>query len=415
MGPVAMRLTLINQFYPPDIAPTGELAASLAEHRAQLGDQVTVITSQGGYVPESPVEAGRASSNPRIHRLWTPRLGKRKLALRLIDYSLFYTQAAILLALLPEQDLIVSLTTPPLIALAGALHKLLHRRTKLILWSMDCYPEVPERAGVLRPGSAPSRLIRWLNRRLFRVLDHLVCLDAPMEQLLQSQYRSANPTLGTSVIHNWEPAVSYTEDLRPPPWEMAKELDLADKFVVLHLGNAGYGHRFETVLDAAAQLRAQPVVFLFVGGGQKWSELRRAKEQRGLSNLHVLRYLPKSEIRSVMAAADCAIVTLRNSYLGVISPSKIHSNLAMRLPLIYIGPEGGNVDEAIQRYQCGVSLRHGNVDGMVKFIRRLQAGPEQLKTFRSQARRAFEEAYSDIVCLPQFDRVLEQVARSTPT
>jgi hypothetical protein len=52
---------------------------------------------------------------------------------------------------------------------------------------------------------------------------------------------------------------------------------------------------------------------------------------------------------------------------------------------------------------------------MVEFIRRLQAGPEQLKTFRSQARRAFEEAYSDIVCLPQFDRVLEQVARSTPT
>jgi glycosyltransferase involved in cell wall biosynthesis len=409
-----MRLTLINQFYPPDVAPTGELAASLAEHRIQLGDQVTVVTSPGGYVPESPIEAGRPSTNPRIYRLWTPRLGKQKLALRLIDYSLFYAQAAIRLALLPEQDLIVSLTTPPLIALAGALHKQLHKGTRLILWSMDCYPEVLERAGVLRPGGVPSRLIRWLNRRLFRALDHLVCLDAPMEQLLKSEYGSSNPKLPTSVVHNWEPAMNYPKDLRPPPWAMAEQLDLIGKFVVLYLGNAGYGHRFETVLDAAEQLRSEPIAFVFVGGGQKWSELRRAKEQRGLTSLHVLRYLPSSETPSVMAGADCALVTLRNSYLGVISPSKIHSNLAMRLPLIYIGPEAGNVDEAIQRYQCGVSLRHGDVDGMVKFIRRLQAQPEQLKTFRSQARRAFEEAYSDDVCLPQFDRVLEQVARSIP-
>ncbi|MGH2619472.1 MAG: hypothetical protein ACRDHG_02725, partial [Anaerolineales bacterium] len=155
-----MRLVLVNQFYPPDIAPTGELAASLANHRVHLGDQVTVITSQGGYVPESPLGAGPHSTNPRIFRLWTPRLGKQKLASRLIDYSSFYAQAAIRLALLPAQDVIISLTTPPLIGLAGALHKRLHKRTRLILWSMDCYPEVPERAGVLRPGGFPSRFIR---------------------------------------------------------------------------------------------------------------------------------------------------------------------------------------------------------------------------------------------------------------
>ena len=42
----SLRLTLINQFYPPDISPTGLLTASLANHRAALGDYVTVISSQ---------------------------------------------------------------------------------------------------------------------------------------------------------------------------------------------------------------------------------------------------------------------------------------------------------------------------------------------------------------------------------
>ena len=45
-----MRLTLVNQFYAPDISPTAQLAASLAEHRADLGDEVTVITGRAGYL-----------------------------------------------------------------------------------------------------------------------------------------------------------------------------------------------------------------------------------------------------------------------------------------------------------------------------------------------------------------------------
>src|SRR3546814_9628000 len=45
-----MRLTLVNQYYAPDISPTAQMAASLAEHRADRGDQVTVITGRAGYL-----------------------------------------------------------------------------------------------------------------------------------------------------------------------------------------------------------------------------------------------------------------------------------------------------------------------------------------------------------------------------
>jgi hypothetical protein len=45
-----VRITLVNQFYAPDISPTAQLAASLAEHRAEQGDVVTVITGRSGYL-----------------------------------------------------------------------------------------------------------------------------------------------------------------------------------------------------------------------------------------------------------------------------------------------------------------------------------------------------------------------------
>ena len=73
-----MRLTLINQFYTPDLSPTAHLSDSLANHRVALGDEVTVVASKGGYVAASGAAASERDSNPRVHRIWTPRLGKAR-------------------------------------------------------------------------------------------------------------------------------------------------------------------------------------------------------------------------------------------------------------------------------------------------------------------------------------------------
>ncbi len=411
-----MRLTLINQFYPPDLAPTGHLAASLAEHRAALGDQVTVVTSPGGYVPESARVRQTRTDNPRLIRLWSPGLGKGSVLRRVLDYASFYVLASVRMATLPRQDVVISLTTPPFIALTGLLHKVLHPSTRLVLWSMDCYPEVLERAGVLRPRSLASRLMRALNRRLFRHLDHLVCLDDAMARLLTSQYDSPEHPVPVSVIPNWEPAAAFPPHLQPPAWSEAEALGLSDRFVVLYLGNAGHGHRFETVLAAAEALRDEPVVFLFVGGGAMWPVLEKEKVQRGLDRLLLHRYVPKEETPSVLAAAHCGLITLRDEFLGVICPSKLHAYLAMGLPVIYVGPEGGNVDEAIRRFDCGISLRHGEVEGLVAFVRRLMRGEAELPRLRYRARAAFQEAYSDTRSLPRFDGVLDSLgSRAGPS
>ena len=185
-----MRLTIINQFYIPDFAPTGHIAASLAAHRAEQGDEVTVITSSGGYVSESTTASGSKSTNPRVYRLWTPRLGKGSVLARILDYVSFYILAFIRSVTLPKQDIIISLTTPPFIAWAAICHKILHRSTKVVLWNMDCYPEIAEGAGVIVTGGFFSRLFRRLNHGLFKRLDQLVCLDNAMLDLLVSQYVS---------------------------------------------------------------------------------------------------------------------------------------------------------------------------------------------------------------------------------
>ena len=86
-----VRLTLVNQFYAPDISPTAQLAASLAEHRAEPG-RPRHHRHRPGRLPRGPGARRRACApgpGLRIRRVWTPDLGKSSRARRLLGYAPF--------------------------------------------------------------------------------------------------------------------------------------------------------------------------------------------------------------------------------------------------------------------------------------------------------------------------------------
>lgn len=410
-----MRITFINQFYKPDVAPTAQLTAGVAEHFADQGHDVTVVASRGGYVKATNDDDADRRDNLRVVRVWTPQFGKASTLKRCIDYLVFYVLTLLRMVTLRRQDVVIALTTPPYIAWAGVAHKLIHRRCRLMLWNMDCYPEVAERAGAMKPDGALAKAMVWLNRRLFGRLDHLICLDQAMAKLL-SRYHAkrdaAGKALAVSVIPNWERLSSYPADASIDRWDGIDALGLRDRFVVLYMGNMGFGHGFETVLAAAERLKDDPITFLFIGGGKRQAEVAEQAKERGLEHVVTRPYLPWEQVPQAMAAGGCALITLRDDMLGVMSPSKVHANLAAGLPIMYVGPEGSNVDEAVATYGCGLSARHDDTEQIVAFIRQLANDPAAHRALRTRARAAFDSAYNDRKTLPQFDALLQNVRES---
>lgn len=434
------RITLVNQFYPPDISPTAHLAASLAAHLAAQGDEVTVVTAGEGYIKGAARGHARTEDGVCVVRLWTPALGKSTILKRLSDYLSFLAGATVALVRLPRQDVVISLTTPPFVVLSAVAHKVVRRRCRVVLWSMDCYPDVIERLGSrtkggpvvrvgrrtpkvwlletcrrllqpvasLRRGGPMSTLLRAVNRWAFRRIDHVVALDGAMGDLLLEGYGSADGTHPpATVIPNWEALSAFPPSaVEGPSWIGYADPDLADHFVVLYLGNLGYGHRVRTAIAAAEQLDG--VAWLFMGGGARWEQLTGMASTAGVADRVVQRdYVPKAMTPEVMAGAGCALILLSEEALGVMSPSKLHSNLAAGLPIVYVGPEGSNVDAAIARFGCGVSLRDGDAEGLARVVRRLRDDPEWRAQLSAAARRAFEEAYCDEATIPQWDAVLD--------
>src|SRR5512147_1652934 len=105
-----MNLLLLNQFFPPDLAPTGQMAADLAEDLVAAGHTVSIVTSRGNYLGGDRLDAQGSWRGVEVHRVAATSLGKRTLAHRALDYGSFYASAGLLLRRMPPPDVIVAMT-----------------------------------------------------------------------------------------------------------------------------------------------------------------------------------------------------------------------------------------------------------------------------------------------------------------
>jgi len=197
-----MRILLLNQFYKPDTAATGQLLADVAERLVECGHEAHVICGCRRYNGESWAPTKCETINGvRIHRVATTGFGRVRMAGRLIDYVSFYFTAAWRALTLPRPDVCLSLTTPPFIALIGwGLSKL--RRTRSVLWVMDVYPEIAVAYHVLPPHCLVYRALTRLNRRLYRNATAVISLGEVMTQRLQEAGAKAEQVY---TVHNWVP------------------------------------------------------------------------------------------------------------------------------------------------------------------------------------------------------------------
>ena len=90
-----MRVVVVNRFFYPDLAPTGQLAADVAFDLAVTGHEVHAVTSRLAYDGGGADYAAEESvRGVQVHRVWTTRFGRGSLLGRACDYASFYLSAA---------------------------------------------------------------------------------------------------------------------------------------------------------------------------------------------------------------------------------------------------------------------------------------------------------------------------------
>jgi colanic acid biosynthesis glycosyl transferase WcaI len=398
-----MKVLLLNQFFHPDLSATAQIATDLAEDLVASGIDVTALAGRGSYLGGAQLAARDGHAGVSIVRSAATSLGKRTLLHRAVDYASFYVTATAALAALPRHDVVVALTTPPLIAATALAAKAL-KGSRVVYWVQDLYPEVAVAFGALRARAPLAAAMRSVSRAVMRRSDLVVTLgDAMRERCIAA---GAAPER-TVVVPNWSDAAA----VRPVAHErngLRAAIAGDARFVVMYSGNMGRAHDIATLLDAARRLRDDPgIAFVFVGDGAKRAEVEAAA--RELPNVRLGRYQPRDRLSEALSAGDAHLVALSPEIEGLIEPSKLYGIMAAGRPSLFVGPRGSEVARTIAREGCGRVIDNGDGAGLAAAIRELAGTPEIALELGRRARTALEHHYDRRIATARFAALLRDV------
>jgi glycosyltransferase involved in cell wall biosynthesis len=388
-----MKILLLNQTFYPDVVATGQYLSELAVALAERGHQVSVITGRRAYDnPERIFAKTETWRGIQIIRVGSAGLGKGAKWKRALDFASFMLFCVLRLSILPRQDVVVAMTSPPLVSFVGAWFARL-RRARFYYWIMDLNPDEALAAGWLRPGSLAARWLERCSRFSLGLASKVVVLDRFMQQRILDKGIDAGRIV---VIPPWSHDAEVRFDAAGRA-RFRKLHGLEDKFLVMYAGNHSPCHPLDTVLQAAKGLAGnREIAFLFVGGGSKFAQVSQFAREHALSNIQCLPYQPMDQLAGILSAADLHLVVMGDPFVGVVHPCK----------MLYIGPQPSHISEILQaldgKLPC-VWAKHGDVDRVMEHIR------SQPGMVRPNGERVVPLAgnFSKATLLPQLVAVLE--------
>ena len=379
-NPRILKILLLNQAFYPDVVSTAqhlsELAAALAEH----GHAVTVVTGRRAYdEPGKLFPARETWRGVRIFRVFSTSFGKQSKWRRAADFASFIISCCARLTFLPRQDVVVALTTPPLISFVGAWRAKLWR-ARFCYWVMDFNPDEAIAAGWLRADSISGRMLERMSRFSLRRADKIIALDRFMRDRIAAKGIAPDKI---TLIPPWAQDDQVRFDAAGRE-QFRQAHGLQDKFVVMYSGNHSPVHPLDTLMQAADILKGETaIVFCFIGGGsefkqvQRWAAERKKAEGVGANaRILCLPYQPLDQLAASLSAADAHAVVTGNSMLGLVHSCKIYNVLTVTAPVIYIGPTHSHITEILDAVgfdYLQARVQHSEAEALANHIQRLAA------------------------------------------
>jgi glycosyltransferase involved in cell wall biosynthesis len=164
------------------------------------------------------------------------------------------------------------------------------------------------------------------------------------------------------------------------------------KTVVGYAGSMGLPNALDTLLDAAALLRDEPLAFVLVGDGHERARLARRIADEGLRNVTLLPPIPKAQIPSLLAAIDIAYIGWQRVpiYRFGIAPNKLMDYMMAGCAVLH-SVEAGN--DPVAEAGCGLTVAPESASAVAGGLRRLAALSRDERRAMGERGRAFVQAH----------------------
>ena len=219
----------------------------------------------------------------------------------------------------------------------------------------DLWPLSPIELSGMSPRHPFARLCAWAEATAYRdsdlVVSMLPCVHAYMAGRGLDLARLAIVPNGISPPD---------EAAAPAPLrsDVAATLEAArarGETVVGYAGSMGLPNALDTLLDAAALLRSQPLRFVLVGDGHERERLARRIADEGLARVSLLPPVPKAQVAALLEGVDIAYIGWQRVpiYRFGIAPNKLMDYMMARRAVLH-AVEAGN--DPVAEAGCGLTV-----------------------------------------------------------
>lgn len=385
-------VTIINQFFHPDLDADAQFAYDLAKGIVERGQNVHVICQRGFKDVDSVQEILKKKevvNGIEIHRL-PDAFSNKTLFQKFLRHSLFYISLIIeLLINTSRNSRIFVISNPPYNGFITAILKAFINYRYLFALK-DVYPDIMSSYGIIEKNGLIYRFLDWAVKIAYRYADRIFSLGPYMSKRIRNKGVREDKIV---EIPNWGFDGLYPIKRENNP--LLSEMGLKDKFIILYSGNHGYGHEFDTVLEGAKRMSREfdDIFFVFIGGGSRFKEVQSFKDKNPDANILTFDYLPFEKLNYGLNLAHISLITMREGWEGVIVPSKIYGIMAIGSPIVYIGSDG-DTSWTIEKHNCGFIIQNGSVDKFIERIKEFYQNEELRREMGKNARRGFEEEYT---------------------
>jgi colanic acid biosynthesis glycosyl transferase WcaI len=386
---MAVRVLLLTQWFDPEPTFKGLV---FARELVRQGFKVEVLTGFPNY------PGGKLYSGYKIKLIQRevidgvditrvplyPNHGQSAFK-RVLNYASFAVSAMVYgLFCARRADVIYAYHPPLTVGIAASLLRLI-RGIPVVYDIQDMWPDTLRATGML----TNARALSWVAAVclwVYRQVDHVVVLSPGFKRLLiQRGVASAK----VDVIFNWadEAALAFPRGHMPP------NFPTAEKFRIVFAGNMGKAQALDTVLQAAALLRARGsrICFVMLGGGVEVPRLKQIALDMNLPNVLFLPSVPMAEVGSFLSEADALLVHLRKDPLFEITiPSKTQAYMAVGKPLLMA--VNGDAADLVLQSGAGVIAESENAWALMQAAEELAAmSPAALLEMGRNAKIYYQE------------------------
>ena len=306
---------------------------------------------------------------------------------RLYTWTIAFLQIWSKILVKYRKDTLFIVSNPPFAPLLPLFVK-----NRFILLFFDIYPDVLSELGYL---SRNSRIINWwegFNSRVFVKAAGIFTITNGMKKVL-SKYVDEKKI---DVVSLWTDN-EFLKPVSPHNNPFIEKHNLSGKFVVLYSGNLGLAGDVDVLLEVAAEITRNDIIFVIIGEGARKVRMQEKARSLNIENVVFLPWQPVNELTYSFSSADLAVVTLGKGASMLAIPSKLYNFLSVGAPLLCISPENSEVDNLISGYDCGRNFESSETKRIIAFIMEVAGNKSLHQQMKANSLKASAEFNSDNV------------------